>query len=299
MSAQRARLHLKIGEVLEDLYSHADEYVSRIAHHFFEAAMVGGMKRAIIFCRRAAELAALRGQLKDAANLYEMAISALEFQRVDDPSDRRELNRRLRSWGRESSAMKISNRMSSRKVRCSQGPLIRPERRARAKRRLRRVPRDRVPCRASPASPPDTVISDDAAKRGEKNPSVFRREGEFRTLVFEGQVMRLKHSNGLLFVAHLLQHPDRDFHVAQLVALLPSARNHHADGVYLSRSEKERLGIHDLGGREFIPLLDATTKAEYRRRIDECVTPWNRRRTSTMRRELRSWKMSSGSSGWN
>jgi hypothetical protein len=311
--AQRARLHLQIGEVLEDLYSHDDEYMGRIAQHFFEAAMVGGMKKAVIYCRRAAELAALRGQLKDAANLYEMAISALEFQRVDDPRDRRELNLRLKELGArierddDSQPELIAKEQVRSEPIYSAGPALpasessipshaetpgRPQEIALEQKTLAQpvsiekvTPSREGPdsLRVSPASSPAAVIPNDAVKGAEKNPrgsraeatspnrtgSVFRREGEFWTLVFEGQVMRLKHSNGLLFVAQLLQHPDRDFHVAQLVALLPSARNHHAEGVYLSRSEKERLGMHDLAGREFNPLLDATAKAEYRRRIDE------------------------------
>jgi hypothetical protein len=66
-----------------------------------------------------------------------------------------------------------------------------------------------------------------------------------------------------------LQHPDRDFHVAQLVALLPSARANHAEAIYISRSDKERLGMHTVSGPDSNPLLDPTAKAEYRRRIEE------------------------------
>jgi hypothetical protein len=74
---------------------------------------------------------------------------------------------------------------------------------------------------------------------------------------------------GLVFVANLLQHPDRDFHVVQLVALLPSARANPAEAVYIPRSEKERLGMHVVSGTDSNPLLDPTAKAEYRRRIEE------------------------------
>jgi hypothetical protein len=238
-----------------------------------------------------------------------MAISALEFQRVDDPGDRRELNLRLKELGariERDDAAQAEGQVFSAPV-YSAGPTLpakdssspsHAETAGRAQEndleqetlarpasieKVRPSQEGPTSLPASSASSPDTVISNDAVKRAEGNPrgcraeatspnrtgSIFRREGEFWTLLFEGQVMRLKHSNGLLFVAHLLQHPDRDFHVAQLVALLPSARNHHAEGVFLSRSEKERLGMHNLAGREFNPLLDATAKAEYRRRIEE------------------------------
>ena len=72
-----------------------------------------------------------------------------------------------------------------------------------------------------------------------------------------------------MFVAHLLQHPDRDFHVTQLIALLPAARANQGDAVYIPRSERERLGIHSMAGSDSCPLLDATAKAEYRSRIEE------------------------------
>jgi hypothetical protein len=307
--AQRARLHLQIGSVLEDLYSHDEEYLSRIAHHFFEAAMVGGMKKAVVYCRRAAEFAVLRGQLVDAANLYEMAISALEFQRVDDPTGRRELRLRLReltarierseeasrgqasveavnSGGSNLAGTDSSNRHKGEvagrgeKIDIGRKTVTTPAFTG----QVGLSPEGRAPdsSASSSTSSPSSVTFDDDTKRGENKraPSpevptanridcVFRREGDFWTLIFEGQVLRLKHSNGLLFVAHLLQHPDREFHVSQLVALLPSAKNHHAEGIYLSRSEKERLGMHDVAGRDANPLLDATAKAEYRRRIDE------------------------------
>ena len=88
-------------------------------------------------------------------------------------------------------------------------------------------------------------------------------------MIFQRRILRLKHSNGLVFIAHLMQHPERDFHVAQLVALLPATRTDDTEAVYISRSDKERLGIHLASDADFDPLLDATAKAEYRRRIEE------------------------------
>jgi hypothetical protein len=90
--AERARLHLRVAEGLEELHSHSDVYVSRIAGHFYDAAIVGGARKAVVYCRRGAEFAERRGQLKEAAGFYEMAISALELLRDEDPSHRRELN---------------------------------------------------------------------------------------------------------------------------------------------------------------------------------------------------------------
>jgi hypothetical protein len=99
--------------------------------------------------------------------------------------------------------------------------------------------------------------------------NTLRKEGDFWTLVFENKILRLKDCNGLLFVAYLLRHPDRDFHVAQLVALLPSARANQAEAAYISHSDKERLGMHTISKGNSDPLLDPTAKADYRRRIEE------------------------------
>src|SRR5262245_34267159 len=45
----------------------------------------------------------------------------------------------------------------------------------------------------------------------------MRREGEFWTIVFDGQVCRLRDSKGLRYLEHLLGHPGSEFHVLDLV----------------------------------------------------------------------------------
>ena len=98
--------------------------------------------------------------------------------------------------------------------------------------------------------------------------NTFLREGDFWTLIFEGRVLRLKHSNGLLFTAHLLRHPHRDFHVSQLVALLPTAEATERP-TYVSHAERQRLGMHAV--TKWVPTRFSirAAKNEYRRRIEE------------------------------
>jgi hypothetical protein len=48
--------------------------------------------------------------------------------------------------------------------------------------------------------------------------NVFRREGEYRSVCYEGSVVRLKDTKGLRHLAHLLAHPGREFHAADLEA---------------------------------------------------------------------------------
>ena len=47
--------------------------------------------------------------------------------------------------------------------------------------------------------------------------SVFRRDGEFWTVVFEGKTVRLKHSKGMDYLAFLLARPGRESHAAEIV----------------------------------------------------------------------------------
>jgi hypothetical protein len=254
--AQRAHLHKQIAAVLEDLHAQDDEYLSRIAHHYFEAAMVGGMKKAVLYCRRAAEFAVARGELKDAADLYEMAISALEFQRAEDSSERREIVLKLKE---------VSARKEQRRARAADGlsnPDVQPE----PARACKSKPshRESSSAAAIPASPEEQAPVAPAADGIE---NVFHRESDFWTLKYEGQVLRLRHGHGLVFAAYLLQHPNHEVHVVQLTNLLNGASP--PEPVYLSHSERLRLGMHISKGTDSSPLLDPSAKAAYRLRIEE------------------------------
>jgi hypothetical protein len=300
--AGRARLHKRFGEVLEALHPHDGAFVERIAHHFYEAALLGCADKAADYCSRAAAQADCGSRVDDAVRFYQMALVALELQgsnpaamldlqaKLDEVSSRRTPS--LSPDGRKSQPSRLGGSASKTEA---AGP--------KAGRKGEQTIQSKLSSRGrvefsqeveasafSPALPPvrpDAGGADDSVKRVEDRAraprsdqsvarplpdikeNTFRREGDFWTLTFEERILRLKHSNGLVFVAHLLQHPDRDFHVAQLVALLPSARAHHAEAVYISRSDKERLGMHAVSGTDSNPILDATAKAEYRRRIEE------------------------------
>src|SRR5262245_29623407 len=47
---------------------------------------------------------------------------------------------------------------------------------------------------------------------------VFRREGEYWTIVYAGTTVRLRDAIGLHYVAHLLAHPNQRFAVHELAA---------------------------------------------------------------------------------
>ena len=53
---------------------------------------------------------------------------------------------------------------------------------------------------------------------GERNPNALRREGDYWSLSFEGRTVALRDLKGLHYLARLLAHPGREFHVLDLVA---------------------------------------------------------------------------------
>src|SRR5262249_61866814 len=47
--------------------------------------------------------------------------------------------------------------------------------------------------------------------------ALFRHEGDFWTLAYRGTVCRVKDTKGLHYIAYLLRHPRREFHVLELI----------------------------------------------------------------------------------
>lgn len=91
-TARRIRLHRRLGEVLEELYSADPEpHLAELAHHFYQAVPGGDIERAIDYARRAGDLAASLYGHEDAVRLYRMSLEALEFKEPKDDWARLEL----------------------------------------------------------------------------------------------------------------------------------------------------------------------------------------------------------------
>ncbi|MBI2911041.1 MAG: transcriptional regulator [Chloroflexi bacterium] len=89
--------------------------------------------------------------------------------------------------------------------------------------------------------------------------NVFRREGDYWAVTFEGQTVRLRDLKGMRYLASLLTYPGREFHVLDLVAGesgRPAERREHSG---LTVSSDSDAGV----------LLDAQAKEAYRRRLAE------------------------------
>jgi tetratricopeptide (TPR) repeat protein len=91
--------------------------------------------------------------------------------------------------------------------------------------------------------------------------NVFRREGDYWSLVFEGHAARLRDSKGLRYLARLLAEPGRELHVLDLVA----RESGGSDGA--SGDAEPGLSLAEAGDAG--ELLDERAKATYRRRLVE------------------------------
>ncbi len=110
---------------------------------------------------------------------------------------------------------------------------------------------------AAAAAPPSPAVGAEG--------NLFRREGDYWTIAFNGPTIRLKDSKGLHYLAHLLRHPGQEFHVLHLVqACAAPSRRTSGVGAQGSGVGNQRPKITDQG-----PPLDAKSKAEYRRRLND------------------------------
>ena len=75
----RMRLHGRAGDALVGVHSaHPERALTRIAHHYHEAAALGYADKAVVFALRAAESAVAIYAYEDALLHYDRAIESLE-----------------------------------------------------------------------------------------------------------------------------------------------------------------------------------------------------------------------------
>ena len=91
-TSKRLQLHRETGEVLERLYELDPEpHLAELAHHFFNAAPGGDVRRAVRFTRLAGDRAARLLAFEEAVRLYGMALQALQLEEPPDERVRCEL----------------------------------------------------------------------------------------------------------------------------------------------------------------------------------------------------------------
>ena len=92
--------------------------------------------------------------------------------------------------------------------------------------------------------------------------NIFRKQGDFWTIAYEGNEFQLRDSKGLQYLGHLLWNPDREIHALELVAAIewePQDKGR-------VNSEQEDLGASFGDAGE---ILDAEAKAAYKARIED------------------------------
>jgi len=105
--------------------------------------------------------------------------------------------------------------------------------------------------------------------------AIFRKEGDFWTIAWQGKVSRVKDIKGLAYVAQLLRYPGKEFHAFDLVAATDTVFGERvAGGTGTAGGGHDEERIEDMGLRPGLPedageMLDSTVKAAYRRRLSE------------------------------
>jgi hypothetical protein len=117
------------------------------------------------------------------------------------------------------------------------------------------------------------AVLEPAAPDGSERPggsdagaNIFRREGDYWSVAYEGQLIRLRDTKGLRLLARLLANPGREFHVVDLEsAETPSAPSRARAGSGARAVGLEtRVGLGDAG-----EVLDEQAKVEYKQRLDD------------------------------
>jgi len=92
-------------------------------------------------------------------------------------------------------------------------------------------------------------------------PNVFRREGDYWTIAYDGKAFRLRDAKGLAYLAELLRNPDREISALDLLAGKTESGRADAPGTGEARISG------DLGNAGEV--LDVQARAEYRRRLED------------------------------
>ena len=109
-----------------------------------------------------------------------------------------------------------------------------------------------------PVSDPSAPVPDEPA---DADINIFRREGDYWSVLFDGDMVRVRDLKGMHYLARLLAEPSREFHVLDLVA----AESGNATKV--NRGSLAGLSHSTFGDAG--EMLDDRAKDAYRRRLSE------------------------------
>lgn len=100
---------------------------------------------------------------------------------------------------------------------------------------------------------------------------MFRSEGEYWTIVFQGTTARVKDTRGMQHLAYLLQHPDQEIAALTLAADAPDFDTSSFAAASLTSKHRDPAlaTVHVSGLTDAGEILDPQAKAEYRQRLKE------------------------------
>jgi hypothetical protein len=119
----------------------------------------------------------------------------------------------------------------------------------------------------------DTGANTSTGSTVTESSAIIRREADYWTVMYGGKSMTLRHSKGLSHLAHLLRNPGREFSATELAAASEASDGTlrfegPASGKLRDSAMAERVvTLGDAG-----EILDATAKADYKRRLAEIDT---------------------------
>jgi hypothetical protein len=111
------------------------------------------------------------------------------------------------------------------------------------------------------------VLTRAGGRRAEAGRNLFRREGQYWTVCYEGAVVRLRDAKGLRHLARLLADPGRELLAVDLEAAEGPPAPAAPLGSRAGGGEPELVARRDLGDAGV--LLDATARAAYQARLGE------------------------------
>lgn len=203
-----------------------------------------------VVARAEAVVAAAEGKYQDAETEFEKSVQI--FQRYHVPFQEAEA---LHYWGQALNASGEQGRANEKLDKA-----VEIYRRCGASERwVERVEANRQP---SPTLPEKIEHPEDA-----QNNSVFRKEGHYWTVAYEGKTWRLKDAKGLYYIACLLGHPGEEIRALDLAARSAGAHQEVLDAVKAEDLAREGALAVDLGHAG--EMLDAQAKADYKRRLQE------------------------------
>jgi pimeloyl-ACP methyl ester carboxylesterase len=111
-----------------------------------------------------------------------------------------------------------------------------------------------------------------AIKIAQTHDAIFRREGEYWTIVYRVHTFRLRDSRGLRYIAQLLRYPGREFRANELEVRSEAGDTQMVRSRGIAEVTEEELadaGLHSDSAGDAGEMLDSHAKQAYRRRLPE------------------------------